>query len=207
MARASKETVEQRPFEIIKACQKLYETKTFQEITIKDISTETSISRPSIYNYFETKEEIFLALLNDEYKQWNDALEEILQNHEKQSEEEFAAALAKSIAERECLLKIQCMNLYEIEEHSRQDRLTDFKVSYRKAMDICNQCLQKFFPQKTEEERGHFMYSFFPFMYGIYPYVYPTAKQLIAMKEAGLQVRKTTIYDITYQCVRSLLRG
>ena len=63
MPKGSEELTEQRKDEIIEACARLYETKGFKEITIKDISAETSFSRPSIYNYFETREEIFLALL------------------------------------------------------------------------------------------------------------------------------------------------
>ena len=60
---------EVRRAEILNACDRLYREKGFREITIKDISQETSFSRPSIYNYFETKEEIFLGLLTREYKQ------------------------------------------------------------------------------------------------------------------------------------------
>lgn len=48
-----------RQEEILDACGRLYQIKGFHDITIKDISEETSLSRPSIYNYFETKEEIF----------------------------------------------------------------------------------------------------------------------------------------------------
>ena len=51
-----------RKEEIIKACTDLYDKYNFKDITIKLISEQTTFSRPSIYNYFETKEEIFLAL-------------------------------------------------------------------------------------------------------------------------------------------------
>lgn len=70
MTRGSSQRIEQRRNEIIDACDALYQTKGFREVTIKDISQETSFSRPSIYNYFETKEEIFLALLTREYDGW-----------------------------------------------------------------------------------------------------------------------------------------
>ena len=62
MPKTSPEYMENRRNEIINACKKLYETMDFKDITIKEISTATSFSRPSIYNYFETKEEIFLAI-------------------------------------------------------------------------------------------------------------------------------------------------
>ena len=65
---------ESRREEILEACKELYETKAFQEITLKDISGRTSLSRPSIYNYFSSKEEIFLALLKREFTRWNSDL-------------------------------------------------------------------------------------------------------------------------------------
>ena len=34
----------------------------------------TSFSRPTIYNYLETKEEIFMALFQREYDRWNEDL-------------------------------------------------------------------------------------------------------------------------------------
>ena len=72
MPRVSRDVVESRPDEIVEACRQLYQDHTFHEITLKDISARTSLSRPSIYNYFATKEEIFLALLKKEYDQGGD---------------------------------------------------------------------------------------------------------------------------------------
>ena len=59
MPKGSEELINARKEEIINACAALYETMSFKEITIRDISEKTSFSRPSIYNYFQTKEEIF----------------------------------------------------------------------------------------------------------------------------------------------------
>ncbi|MBR6091068.1 MAG: TetR/AcrR family transcriptional regulator, partial [Anaerolineaceae bacterium] len=49
------ELIAQRREEIINACEKLYQTMSFKEITLKEIGNETSFSRPAIYNYFQTK--------------------------------------------------------------------------------------------------------------------------------------------------------
>ena len=62
MPKGSPELTAARKEEIIAACEKLYQTMSFKEITIQEIAKFTSFTRPSIYNYFETKEEIFLAL-------------------------------------------------------------------------------------------------------------------------------------------------
>ncbi len=45
----------------------------------------TSLSRPSIYNYFETKEEIFLAILQKEYWSWVEALNREMSAQDRQA--------------------------------------------------------------------------------------------------------------------------
>ena len=75
MPKGSPELTRARKEEIIDACRKLYETRSFKEITLKDIGQQTSFSRTSIYNYFETKEEIFLALFGQEYQLFTDDLD------------------------------------------------------------------------------------------------------------------------------------
>ena len=78
MPRGSEELTHSRKEEIINACASLYETMGFKDITIRDIGEKTSFTRTSIYNYFQTKEEIFLALLQREHAAWAADLEEIL---------------------------------------------------------------------------------------------------------------------------------
>lgn len=70
MPKGSKELTVSRKEEIITACEELYKAMSFKEITIKEIGNATSFTRTSIYNYFQTKEEIFLALLQREYERW-----------------------------------------------------------------------------------------------------------------------------------------
>lgn len=206
MPRVSRKTVEKRPGEIIDACRRLYRTMAFKEITLKEISKETSLSRPSIYNYFQTKEEIFLALLEEEYRLWADDLDQIL-SHNGYDIQSFAVAISESIAKRETLLKILCMNLYEIEENSRTERLVEFKKHYGRTIDIIDAALEKFFPDMTNEDRTDFIYEFYPFLYGLYPYVYPTKKQMDAMKMAGIMPRKMEIRKATEIFVIHILNG
>ena len=61
MPKGSEELINARKEEIIDACASLYETKSFRDITIRDIGEKTSFTRTSIYNYYHSKEEIFLA--------------------------------------------------------------------------------------------------------------------------------------------------
>ena len=207
MPASSSERTNARKEEIINSCEKLYQTMSFKEITLKEIGSETSFSRTSIYNYFQTKEEIFLALLKREYDQWILQLQEVIESHEAMSNEEIAAALAKTLDEHRQLLKIMSMNHYDLEENSRMEQLVEFKVSYGKALKTVAEMLAKFRIDMDGERREAFVYSFFPFMFGIYPYTVVTQKQKEAMALAGVDYIYSSVYDLTFTTVKRLLES
>ena len=55
MRKDTPEQIARKREEIVNACERLYRTMSFREITLKEIGQFTSFSRPAIYNYFETK--------------------------------------------------------------------------------------------------------------------------------------------------------
>ena len=205
MFKGTPELIEKRREEIINACEQLYQTMSFKEITLKEIGSVTSFSRPTIYNYFQTKEEIFLALFAREYDRWNEDLTGILEGYEALSSSELADKIAESLTKRKQLLKLLSMNNFDMEANSRQDLLTAFKTSYGRSMQLVCMLLGKFKPDMNTTEIQNFIYIFFPFMFGIYPYTVVTEKQRSAMNEAGVDYVYQSIYEITYTCLSRLL--
>lgn len=205
MPKGSPELTAARKEEIINACEQLYQTMSFKEITLKEIGNVTSFTRTSIYNYFRTKEEIFLALFQREYDRWNEELTSILNENKQLTKKELADHLSRSLAGREQLLKLLSMNNYDMEANSRQELLTDFKRSYGRSIQLVSMVVQKFCPEMTVEEIQNFIYIFFPFMFGIYPYTEVTEKQKVAMKEAGINYVYQTAYELIYSCLVRLL--
>lgn len=196
MPRGSESLTNARKEEIVNACAALYETMGFRDITIRDIGEKTSFTRTSIYNYFQTREEIFLALLQREYAAWVADLETILVSNEALSPSRFADAIAHTLEKRACMLKLLSMNLYDMEGSSRLGNLVDFKRVYGGALETVSRCLEKFFPSMAGEDRQTFLYAFFPFLFGVYPYTAPTDKQKAAMELARLDAVPYTIYEI-----------
>ncbi len=201
----AREIVDIRKEEIINACEKLYQKSNFKDITIKSIGEETTFSRTSIYNYFQTKEEIFLALLKREYERWIDDLNEMYEKNFKMTKEVFADKLAHTVAKRKNLLKLLSMNMYDMEENSRMEELIEFKKAYGNAIKMVKKCVDKFFEKMSENEKEEFIFLFFPLMYGIYPYAEVTEKQKEAMQEADVPFKYLSIYEITYKGILKLL--
>ena len=175
MPKGSPELTNARREEIINACEELYKTKSFKEITLKDIGNATSFTRTS------------------------------MKENETLTKDEFADKLAHSLEKRGQLLKIMSMNHYDLESSSRTERLIEFKVAYGGSLRAVMHCLEQYFPEMSISDKQRFLYTFFPFMFGIYPYTFVTEKQRIAMEQAGVNYVFMTIYEIVYSCVRGLL--
>ena len=189
---------------IVDACETLYQSRTFGEITFAEIGKACGFTRTSIYTYFHTKEEIFLALLQREYEKWVADLDGIA-SFSRLTPASFARKLSLSLGKRVQLLKLVSMNLYAIEENSRLENLVEFKKAYKAAVGTLENCLKKLKPAPSETEIDAFVYQFLPFMFGLYPYSFPSEKQKKAMKKAGMSLKKCTVSALANAAVLKLL--
>ena len=207
MSRGSPELTAARREEILEACAGLYETMSFREITIKEIGAATSFTRTSIYNYFETKEEIFLALMQREYELWVEAMNAVMDRKDHLTRDELAQVLARTLTDRPRLLRLLSMNLFDMEANSRPEKLAEFKVAYGASLKTVIRMVQRYIPEMGEAERQQFLYTFFPLIYGIYPYTSVTEKQKTAMEQAKIPYVYQSAYDLTYTCLKKLLNA
>lgn len=202
MPKGSAELTNARREEIIDACAALYKTMSMREITVKLIGARTSFTRTSIYNYFETREEIFLALLQREYAAWTGDLNALPAQPDAAA---LADALARTLERRGTMLRLLSMNLYDIEANSRVENLAAFKRVYAASMQAVRQLLARSCPAMTPEACGRFLYAFYPFLFGIYPYTAATPKQQQAMAMAGVEYPRLSVYELTRNFVEKLL--
>lgn len=205
MPKGSPELTAARKDEIMNACEKLYQKKTFKEITLQDISRETSFTRTSIYNYYETKEEIFLELFEREYHMWTEELERLNEKMGENVREELALKVADSLQKRKLLLKLLSVNLYDLEENSRMERLVQFKIAYGNSKKVLWKLIRKCYPALKDYEIKDFIKIFLPYLHGIYPYSYATDKQAEAMDRAGVDHEKITIKELVYMGLMKML--
>ena len=204
MPKGSPELTEARRTEIMEACKQLYETMTFKEVNLKEIGKVTSFTRTSIYNYFESKEEIFLAIFEDEYIKWTTELQKIIDEGEL-SRDKLSKKLAESLGKRKLMLKLLSVNLYDMEENSRIECLVSFKKAYGRSRDVLEELIRINYPGIKKKELDEFIFSFLPFLHGVHPYAFATEKQLEAMKEAKVKYNETTIEKMVFVGLMKLL--
>ena len=205
MPRGSPELTKSRRDEIVDACAELYGTMDFRDVTIKVIAERTSFTRPSIYNYFETREEIFLALVQREYDAWAEDLRGCAPTEGSEGRLGFADCVARTLSARGCLLRLLSTNLLEMEDNCRMENLVEFKRSYFDAVAELKGCLRRFCPGIPDEEVEGFTACFLPLVYGIHPYAVVSDKILEAMHRVGEDWKGTSVYELAYDGARRLL--
>ena len=201
-----KRLIDERKEEVINACEKLYQKLDFKDINIKLIGSEISVGRTSIYNYFQTKEEIFLALLEREYLKWNEDLSILLLKNEKLSKEDFIDKITNSLLKRKTLLKLISMNMFEMEANSRVESITHFKLAFKESISLLEQCLCKFFNIK-EDRAEEITFTILPFLVGIYPYTSLTDKMKEAIHKANLEYKFYTDKEMIKMGLEKILGG
>ncbi len=201
-----KRLVDERKEEIVSACEKLYERFDFKDINIKLIASLISVGRTSIYNYFQTKEEIFLALLEREYLKWNEDLGNILLQNEKLAKEDLINKITDSLIKRKILLKLISINMFQMEENSRVESITHFKLVFKETVSLLEQCLCKFFNIKKAEAE-EITFTILPFLVGIYPYTSITDKMKEAINKADFKYKFYSDKEMIKMGLEKILGG
>jgi AcrR family transcriptional regulator len=177
----TEEQIASRQEEIISACSAIYEEQGYEAVNFKSISERTTFTRPSIYNYYSTKEEVFLDLMKRSYSDWGDELEKGFSG-QVMSRKEFCRFLTDTLEHRERMLELLGVHLNVIEVNSSLEKLTEFKMTYKHVSEIMAAGIEKTFSQTPEDLRRFFATAFACYMHGLYGFSHPTDKQIAAMK-------------------------
>lgn len=205
MPKISKEESLARRNEIIDACEELYRAESYHDITMTQVASKVSFGRANVYNYFQGKDEILLALLQREHELWAASLVR-LEERGPLADADLAEGLAQSVDERVQMLKLLAMNLYDIEQNSRLESLVEFKHTYGAAIQALRSLIATSKPQWDEARMDRFVFAFMPFLHGVYPYAFHSEKQLAAMKEAGITQPGLTIREMVRSMTLKLLQ-
>ncbi|MCA9648377.1 MAG: TetR family transcriptional regulator [Myxococcales bacterium] len=115
---------------ILTVAARLLGRKQYHRITMAEVARRCHLAKGTLYLYFRSKEELFLAALEDELAQWFDALGEqlaALASGSADAPERFAATVARSLVERETLTDLLPLLHTVLEQNIDEDTAAAFK--------------------------------------------------------------------------------
>lgn len=107
------------------------EPKGFANITMADVARKCGLAKGTLYLYFKSKEELFLAALEEHLAGWFDELVHRLESAEEWNADAFAAMVARSLAERETLTDLMSILHGVLERNIDPETALAFKQMLR----------------------------------------------------------------------------
>ena len=163
----NKNEVTARKENILNAAAELLLTEDYDNITLATISEKTNISRPSMYNYYKTKEEIFLELIVREYLSWKNELESLFTR--KVSRETFCKRLASSLIKQHLLIRLFSVRQFQLEKRLGTEKMEHFYEIVAPFFDTFTAMLNKQFPDAEKSKLDMFKIQFTLYCYSVYP--------------------------------------
>ena len=201
----TKEQIATRQEEIINVCDKIYRKKGYEAVHFKAVSQMTSISRPTIYNYYNTKEEIFLDLLKRDFACWTQELRTHFEKRKKMTKKDFCNFLADSILNHEKYFELLFVFMPSIEKNSSLEKLTIYKQNVWSFRTAFFEGLAKFFPDADSETKDIFYIHFKSVAYGVYPLTHLSSNQIKAMKKVSPKYKIPDFRQICFDALMLLI--
>jgi len=124
----SSEAKEQREAAILEAARTLAATHNVRQITLTDIAEAIGMHKSALLRYFETREQIFLILTAEGWREWSSALREELAQLAKPSPAAVAAVFAKTLTARPMFCDLLAQAPLNLERNVSLDAIRAFKL-------------------------------------------------------------------------------
>lgn len=201
----TQEQIASRQEEIVNACDELFSRFGYDGVTFKAISEITSFTRPSIYNYYKTKDEVLLDLLKREMLHWQKCLIEVMDTTPTMTKEQYSTCLTQLLSSHDKLLMLACILFTLIENNSSVEKLADSRKEFKKVQDTVAASLDKYFPAAAAEKKAICASAFYAYVFGLYPETHPSQKQLEAIELAGIDYLVPSFQHMCYHGILLLL--
>jgi AcrR family transcriptional regulator len=124
----STEAKEQREAAILNAARALAATHGVRQITLTDIAAAIGMNKSALLRYFETREQIFLVLTGEGWREWSSALRKELVQLAEPSPKTVAAIFAKTLTARPIFCDLLVQAPLNLERNVSLDAVRTFKL-------------------------------------------------------------------------------
>jgi AcrR family transcriptional regulator len=126
---------EQRAGDLMSAARSLAAGGGARTVTLTAIAERAGVHVSGVRRYFDSREDILLALAAEQYDEWADAVAQLLGEREVDGPDALAAVLARSLLARPLLCDLQAHVPLSLERESSTGTIRAFKLTALAATD------------------------------------------------------------------------
>lgn len=184
----SAEAKQQRRADFIASARRLFLQQ--QRLpAVADIAADTGLAKGTVYRYFQSKEQIFLALLTQDFAELFTALERLVEQLPQplsEAAEPFADGYLKLLQQSATLLPLLALLNAVLEQNLPQSQLLAFKQQLAQALDALGGKLAVRFSQLSPARASQLMLHSYALTLGLYQSTQLPAAVQTLLQQAGL---------------------
>ncbi|UAL07186.1 MAG: TetR/AcrR family transcriptional regulator [Candidatus Methanogranum gryphiswaldense] len=181
----SEKNKETRMNEIITASSEIYDEKKFNGLTFEAIAKRLNATRPLIYNYFSTKEEVVAVILSMDVAQWAKDLKKTFKSGEKYDINEIADMWAECLMRHGRMVELYSIMHTVLEKNMSSEKLDEVRTKISESKESMIKLISKLVPELDYEKSSFFFDTQMSLAVGIYP-IYSSTRN---------------ITDVTKECI------
>jgi AcrR family transcriptional regulator len=152
----SSEAKQLREAAILDAARELGSQRGIRTVTLTDIAAAVGMHKSALLRYFETREQIFLRLTAEGWREWGPALraslEEAATSDSPAAPTEVAAIMAASLAARPMFCDLLAQAPLNLERNVSLDSVRAFKLVTLEEVSATTEVLRRILPGLSEEQ-------------------------------------------------------
>lgn len=184
----SEQQIQERIQEIVNAASEIYNELGYDGLSFSVIAEYTKFTRPNIYKYFKTKDEILLEMLKADTVAWITSLTNSFKLNKIYAVEEIAEIWVGSLIKHSRLLELYSFLFTTIEKNVSVEALAKFKQETVPVYQTqLVHLVEQLFPRATPTNVYDFITAQMTLAIGLYPMCQMNELQLKAVEMSGIQ--------------------
>ena len=164
------EQIEQRRRDILNAAATLMAEKGFDQVSLNAIARSAGVAKSNVYRYFESREEIFLTLLRQDWDDWLSLLEQGVVDLEGSDDiGRFSALVAGSIAASPRMCELVSVLASVLEQNLSEQALLTFKTESMALGVRIMRTVQRALPSLPSDNLMQLGHTLFALIAGLWP--------------------------------------
>jgi AcrR family transcriptional regulator len=206
------EQVEARRVAILDAAVAMLRERPVAEISLRELSERVGLAKSNVLRYFDSREAIFLEVLDRIWIEWLDALEvefanlsEPARGHRR--EVELASTLAAAMLRDPLFCELQASMASVLERNISLEVARSFKQRSLGNVRRMAELVRGRLPHLSDDEAVRYVGAAGMLLTGVWPHMRPVESVITAMAELGIPDLPSAVTEVFTQSLTDLLVG
>jgi len=199
----SPEQRETRRQAILQAAERLLDAHAVSDISLRELARSAGLSKTNVTRYFDTREAVFFALLNERFASWIAELAASAPG----ATNDLAADVSESLARQPALCKLWASLGAELERNIPASAIVAFKTAHTERQIALAAWVMSCEPALTEGQAREWVQMLILLVAGLWPFAQPAAAVQEALTDPALASSRVDFRQRLERTLSIALRG